>query len=91
MSALDALIHVAAFALPALLLGAVAAVLTKLLWLRPLATVSVLRLAGWASAAALLALVAGQLLTGHDGAMLTYVAMLLACAAALGWAGWGRR
>ena len=91
MTALDALIHLLNFVLPALLLGAVAAVLTKLVWLRALQAVPLLRLAVWASAAAALALVGGLVLTGRDGAMATYGAMVLACAAALGWAGWGRR
>ncbi|WP_295638900.1 hypothetical protein [uncultured Methylibium sp.] len=91
MTALDALIHLLNFALPALLLGSIAALLAKLVWLRALGGVSVLRLAGWASGAALLALVGGLILTGRDGAMATYGAMVVACAAALGWAGWGRR
>jgi hypothetical protein len=86
-----ALIHLMNFVLPALLLGFIAAGLSKLVWRRALATVPLLRLAGWASAAALLALVGGLVLTGRDGAMATYGAMVLACAAALGWAGWYRR
>jgi hypothetical protein len=91
MSALDALIHFANFVLPALLLGGIAAALAKLLWWRSLGGVALLRLAGWASGAAALALLGGLLLTGRDGAMATYGAMVLACAAGLGWAGWGRR
>lgn len=91
MSALDAFIHLVNFVLPALLLGGIAAGLAKLVWLRALAGVSLLRLAGWASVAATLALVAGLFVTGRDGAMATYAAMLVACAAALSWAGWARR
>ena len=91
MSALDAVIHLANFVLPALLLGGLAAAATKLLWMRALSGVSLVRLAAWASSATLLALVAGLFLTGRDGAMSTYAGMLLACAAALSWAGWGGR
>jgi hypothetical protein len=80
-----ALIHLMNFVLPALLLGFVAAALTKLIGPRRLRTVPLLRLGGWASAAALLALVGGLLMTGRDGAMATYAAMVVACAAALGW------
>jgi hypothetical protein len=91
MNALDALIHLMNFVLPALLLGGIAALLAKLAWRRALNGVPLSKLAGWASAAAALALVGGLLLTGRDGAMATYGAMVLACAAALGWVGWGRR
>lgn len=91
MTALDALIHLLNFLLPALLLGSIAALLAKLVWLRALGGVPLLRLAGWGTGGALLALVGGLILTGRDGAMATYGAMVLACAAALGWAGWGRR
>lgn len=91
MTALDALIHLFNFLLPALLLGSLAAALAKLAWRRALARVAWWRLAAWAGGAAVVALTGGLFLTGRDGAMLTYGAMVLACAAALGWAGWGRR
>jgi hypothetical protein len=90
MTALDALTHLLNFILPAVLLGGLAAGMAKLVWFHALKAVPLRRLAGWASAAATVALVGGLLLTGRDGAMLTYGAMVLACAAALGWAGWGR-
>lgn len=86
-----ALIHLMNFVLPALLLGFISAGLSKLVWRRALAPVALLRLGAWASAASLLALVGGLFVTGRDGAMATYGAMVLACAAALGWAGWYRR
>ncbi|MBA2722603.1 MAG: hypothetical protein H0U56_06830 [Methylibium sp.] len=91
MTASLALIHLMNFVLPALMLGFVAAALAKLVWRRALEPVPLLRLGGWASGAALLALIGGLLLTGRDGAMATYGAMVVACAAALGWAGWARR
>jgi hypothetical protein len=37
------------------------------------------------------ALLGGLVLSGRDGRMATYAAMVLANAAALGWAGFGRR
>ncbi|HWH74085.1 MAG TPA: hypothetical protein VNV16_07485 [Methylibium sp.] len=91
MSALDALLHLANFVLPALLLGGIAAALAKLAWFRALRPVPWLRLAGWASGGTLGALLGGLVVTGRDGAMATYGAMVLACAASLAWAGWGRR
>lgn len=91
MTASLALIHLANFVLPALGLGVVAAVLAKLAWWRALKPVAWWRLALWGSAAALLALVGGLVVTGRDGAMATYAAMVVACAAALGWAGWRRQ
>lgn len=91
MTALDALIHLANFVLPALLLGGIAALLAKLVWMRSLKAVPLVRLVAWGSGGALLALIGGLVVAGQDGAMATYGAMVLACAASLGWAGWGRR
>jgi hypothetical protein len=91
MNALDALLHLLNFVLPAALLGGLAAAGAKLLWRRSLQGVALARLAAWSSGAAAAVLLAGLLLTGRDGAMATYGAMVLACAAALAWAGWGRR
>jgi hypothetical protein len=83
--------HLANLLLPALLLGGIAALGAKGLWRRELQGTPWLRLAAWASGGALLALIGGLVLSGRDGSMATYAAMVLACAAALGWAGWGRR
>lgn len=91
MSALDALLHFVNFVLPAVLLGGIAAGLVKLAWFRALKAVTWVRLAGCASAAAAVALIGGMILTGRDGAMSTYGAMVLASAAALGWVGWSKR
>ena len=71
--------------------AAFAALLAKLVWIRALKAVPLARLAAWGSGGALLALIGGLVLAGRDGAMATYGAMVLACAASLGWAGWGRR
>ena len=89
MGPLDALWHVLNLLAPALGLGLIAAGLSKLLWRRALAAVPWRRLIAWACAAALLALVAGLVLSGHDGRMATYAAMVLASAVALWWVGFG--
>jgi hypothetical protein len=91
MSALDALLHLLNFLLPAALLGAIAAALAKLLWTKTLRGVRWVGLAAWTSFAAGAAAVAGLAITGRDGTVLGYGAMVLACAAALLWAGWIRR
>jgi hypothetical protein len=91
MTPLQALLHALNLLLPGLMLGLVAAALSKLLWRRALRGVPLLRLAGWAAGAATLAALAGLVLSGRDGAMLTYLAMILASAAALAVVGFGRR
>ena len=89
MGPLDALWHVLNLLAPALGLGVIAASLSKLLWRRALAAVRWRRLAAWACGAALLALLAGLVLSGHDGRMATYAAMVLASTMALWWVGFG--
>jgi hypothetical protein len=89
MGPLDALNHLLNLLLPALALGLLAASLSKLLWRSALRAVAWKRLAGWACAAALLALLAGLVLTGRDGRMATYAGMVLASALALWWVGFG--
>ena len=59
----------------------------KLLWPRELGAVRYRRLAGFAAAASTAISLAGLVITGHDGRMATYGAMVLGCAAALWWAG----
>ena len=87
----DAFWHVINFFAPALVLGVVAAAATKLLWRRELAGVSTMRLWAWASGATAVASVVGLVVFERDGRMATYAAMVLACAAALWWAGFRRR
>ena len=89
MGPLDALWHLLNLLLPAAGLGAIAAALSKLLWRAALRGVPWRRLAAWASVAAGVALVAGLVLTGRDGRMATYAAMVLASAGALWWVGFG--
>ena len=91
MDPLDAFWHLVNFPLPALGVGALAAAAAKLLWRRELASTSWLRLAGWASAAGVVALLAGLGFFGRDGQMASYARRGLAAAGALWWAGFGRR
>ncbi len=91
MGPLDAFWHLLNLFTPAIGLGMISAVLAKLLWRRELSAVRYLRLAGWACCASAAALIAGLILTGQDGRMVTYAGMVLACALALGWVGFGRR
>lgn len=90
MGPLDALNHLINLLLPAVALGLLSASISKLLWRSALRSVAWKTLAGWACGGALLALLAGLLLTGRDGRMLTYAGMVLACALALWWAGFRR-
>jgi len=89
MGPLDAVWHLANLFLPALALGALAAALAKLLWWRELAGVRWRRLAGPACAATAAVTLAGLLLFGRDGRMLTYAAMVVACALTLWWRSFG--
>ena len=87
MQATQALWHLAAFLIPAVLLGGLSALAARLIWRRELAGTGLWRLWGWAGAAAILASFAGLILSGGDGRMATYAAMVVACALALWWSG----
>lgn len=90
MDFLDAFWHVLNLFGPALGVGMIAAGAAKLLWRRELAKASYLRLVLWAFGAGAAVLLAGVVLLGQDGRIATYGAMVLACALALWWAGFGR-
>jgi hypothetical protein len=67
--------------------------ISKLLWRRELARVRGWHLAAWCALAALGVDLAGFVLTGHDGAMLTYGAIVVALATTtwlFGFAPWRR-
>ena len=81
MDALNLFWHLANFALPAIGVGALSAALCKAIWRRGLARVAWFTLAWQASAAGLAVLVAGLAITGHDGRMITYAGLVIACAA----------
>jgi hypothetical protein len=87
----DAFWHLINFFAPAVLLGAIAAAATKLLWRNDLGGVSAVRLWTWASGASALVSVIGLVVFGRDGRMATYAAMVVACAAGLWWAGFRGR
>ena len=89
MGAIDALNHLLAFVLPALVVGPLAAALAKGVWRHELGAVRWARLAWWSGAGGVLASVAGLVVFGRDGMMATYGAMVLASALALLWAGFG--
>jgi len=87
----DAFWHIANFFAPAVGIGFVAAGLGKLLWRRDLAAVPWLRLGGGASAAMAAVSLLGLVAFEHDGKVVTYAAMVLACAVALWWIGFRGR
>ncbi len=88
MGPLDVFWHVANLLAPAVVLGLVASALAKLLWRRELQAVAWRGLAGWTMATSTLALLAGLVLTGRDGRMATYGAMVVVAALTLWWRGW---
>jgi ABC-type spermidine/putrescine transport system permease subunit I len=89
MGPLDALWHLGNLFVPALLLGALSAAFSKLIWRRELAGVRWRRLAAAACAVAALATVTGLVVFGRDGKMATYGAMVVGCALTLWWQGFG--
>ena len=91
MGPTDLLWHLLNLLAPGVSLGLIAAVGAKLVWRRDLARVAYTRLAGWAAGASTATLLAGLVITGRDGRMVTYAAMVVACAGALWWAGFGPR
>ena len=89
MGPIDALWHLLNFFGPALGVGLLAPALAKLLWRRELAGASWKRLSAWAIGCCAAVLVAGLVVFGHDGKMMTYGAMVAACAVTLWWVGFG--
>lgn len=79
--------HLANFLAPAALTAVIAVALAKWLWRRELAGAGWFGLTLWSALAGEAAMVGGLLIAGRDGAMLTYVAMVLAVALALWIAG----
>jgi hypothetical protein len=91
LNPVDAFWHFANFFAPALVTGYLAAAGAKLVWRRELAGVGWGRLGAWAGGAMAAAALAGRVVFEHDGKMATDTAMVVACAAALWWAGFRRR
>jgi hypothetical protein len=76
MDALQQLWHLLNLLLPPLAVAGLHAAACKLLWRRELGRVGMLRLWGWCALAAEAINLAGLVWTGHDGAMLTYGAIV---------------
>ena len=89
MGPLDALWHLGGFFAMALLAGGMLAVLAKTMWRRELAAVPLWHLAAYAAGAGCIVTIGGLLISGRDGRMLTYAAMVLANALTLWWRGFG--
>jgi hypothetical protein len=87
---LDALWHLLNLIAPAVGTAAIASALAKLLWRRDLRGASWPRLFGCSATAGIAALLAGLVVFGADGRMVTYAAMSVACALALWAAGFLR-
>jgi hypothetical protein len=87
MGPIDSLWHLLNFVAPALAVGALLAAGAKLIWRRELAAARFLRLAMWASAGGVTALVVALLLFGRDGTVAGYALLVAACALALWWRG----
>jgi len=87
MGPLEATWHLMNFAFPAFAVGLMSAAAAKLLWRRELAAVPWSRLARDAVLASVGVLVAGLVAFGRDGKMVTYLAMVGACALTLWWRG----
>ncbi len=91
MTAVDFLWLLANFFAPALGVGVIAPLLTKLLWWRQLAAVRLVPLMGLAIGTSALVLIVGLVVFNHDGKMATYFAMTAATAVVMAWFGFGRR
>jgi hypothetical protein len=89
MGPIDAFWHLANLFVPPLGLGALAALLAKLLWRRELSAIPWARLAWPACAVCAVVTLTGLIVSGHDGRMATYGAMVAACAITLWWRGFG--
>jgi hypothetical protein len=87
MTPLDLLWHVLGFFAPAAGLALVAPTLAKVVWRREMAGVGWLRLVAWVAAVSAGVLGAGLVLTGHDGMVVTYAALVVGCAATLWFVG----
>ena len=87
MGPLDAIFHIANFLLPALGMAMLVPSLARLVWWKTLKPVGWWRQVRWVAVANVAVLVLGVILTGRDGAMLTYAGLVLASAATVWWTG----
>ena len=77
--------HLLGFLAPAMALGLLSAAAAKVLWRAELRSVRWLSLAVSAAVASLVAEMSALILTGRDAKMMSYMGMVLACAAGLWW------
>jgi hypothetical protein len=87
MDPVDAFWHLANLLGPALGLGVLVPALAKLVWRKELRAVTWRSLAGWITVSGTAVVLAGLVLLGRDGKMLTYVALVAVSAAVLWWRG----
>jgi hypothetical protein len=92
MGPLDAIFHLVNFLAPALGMALVLPTLVRVVWFRALKSVSWAQMARRIAAVGVGVLVAGVVVLGRDGAMLTYAALVLASAGTVWWTAFrGRR
>jgi hypothetical protein len=87
MGFLDAIDHFVNFFLPALGMAVLVPSMARIVWFKALKSAGWWRQVKWAALGNVLVLVLGLLLTGRDGAMLTYAGLVLASALAVWWTG----
>lgn len=80
MGPIDSLIHLLNFAAPALVVGLLTALLSRLFMKKKAVAHGLLAQAAINFVVCLLVLLGGLWFFGHDGKMLTYAALVLACA-----------
>lgn len=85
MGPYDALVHILNFITPALAMALLLPSLVRLLWWRQLRSVAWRTMAWRVALVSCIVLVAGLLLSGRDGAMSTYGALVLASAVVVWW------
>lgn len=68
---------------PAVFIGAMSAAAAKVCWRRAVGAVRWSTLAGWSVGPGAVVSLGGVVLTGHDGRMLTYAGVVIACALGL--------
>jgi len=87
MGLLDALNHVLNFFLPAVGMALLVPSLARLVWHKALRSTGWWLQVKWAAMANALILIVGLIATGRDGAMLTYMGLVLASALTVWWTG----
>ncbi len=90
MDLLGAFWHLLNFAAAPACIGLFASVMARLAWRREMAGRSLIRLWAWSAGLALVAAIVALVVLGRDGRIANYSAMVLASAAGLWWAGFGR-